>query len=179
MRPITTLLRTLFVFSLLTAIASAIGAFVMKARLRSSADPAADDVDVVAIYSGSDFVSTATALRRARLTAWYGGGTLDLRGATLDPAGATLTIRAIFGGCRLVVPETSRVELSSIGIFGAVSDTRAKDRVELDRPALTIDGIAIFGGVGIVSEAPDLDHPGEALAYEAPLEDLAGAPAPA
>jgi len=33
------------------------------------------------------------------------GGTLDLRDATLDPAGATLRASALFGGGNLIVPE--------------------------------------------------------------------------
>ncbi len=141
-----------------SAVASGIAAAVAKGRLASSGGPADDEFDVVAIYDGFEFASLAPALRRATLLAWYGGGTLDLSGATLDPAGATLSLRALFGGCQLVVPATWRVELEVTGVFGGVGDARRPDLVEADAPTLRIDGWAVFGGVGIVSAAPDLDR---------------------
>ena len=69
-------------------------------------------------------MSRATSFRGGSLLCWFGGGTVDLRGATLDPAGARLTIRAIFGGGLLVVPDDWQVDLKVIGIMGGVGDTR-------------------------------------------------------
>lgn len=180
MRFLLSLLRSLILFSVLAGIASAIGAYLAKGRLMPSGEPADDEIDVVAIYDTSNLASTASALRRARVTAWYGGGTLDLRGATLDPAGATLTIRALFGGYRVLIPETWRVELKSMGVFGGIGDVRRKDRVADVGPQLTIDGFAVFGGVGILAEAPDLDRAAasDAPAETRPVEEL-GAAAPA
>lgn len=155
MRPFTTLLRAVLVIGFIAGIASALAAVVARERMASKGGAADDELDLVAIFEGLDLASTAPALRRASLTAWYGGGTLDLRRATLDPAGATLTVRAIFGGYRLVVPPTWRVELRGRGIFGGFGDARKKELVDPSGPVLTLDGFAIFGGVGIVSEAPD------------------------
>jgi hypothetical protein len=168
MRPISTLLRTLVVFSLVAGIGSAIAAHVAKGRMTSRGEPADDELDLVAIYEARDLTSTAPALRRASVTAWYGGGTLDLRGATLDPAGASLTVRALFGGFRLVVPATWRVELDTVGVFGGIGDARNRELIDAYGPIVRISGFAVFGGVGIVSEAPDLDaKPIEALEFEA------------
>jgi len=169
MRPILSLFRRLLVLSFLAAIASAIGALLARDRLVSKGGPSDDELDLYAIYDGLDLASTAPALRRASYTAWYGGGTLDLRGATLDPTGATLTVRALFGGFRLVVPPTWRVVLGVRGIFGGVGDARNRELVDEMGPTLTIDGFAIFGGVGIVSDAPDMDK----------TTELAPAPTPA
>jgi hypothetical protein len=167
MRVIGRLIRTFFVLSFIAGIASAIGAFYAKSRLASRGEPWEDELDLVAIYEGLDLASTAPALRRASYTAWYGGGTLDLRGATLDPAGATLTVRAIFGGFRLVVPATWRVQLHTVGVFGGIGDARTKELIDAGGPVLRIDGFAVFGGVGIVSEAPDLDEQAtEPFAFE-------------
>lgn len=171
MRSIGGFVRNLVVFTVLAAIVSAVGAFVAKGRMVSRGGPNDDDIDLVAIYEGLDFSSTAPALRRVAITAWYGGGTLDLRGATLDPAGAVMTVRAIFGGCQLVVPDTWRVELHAKGVFGGIGDGRGADRIDPSSPVLTIDGFALFGGVGIMSEAADLDQ-----AETLPVEP---APAPA
>lgn len=156
MRVIGGLLRTFIVLTILGAIASAVGAFYAKGRLTSRGEPDDDELDLVAIYESLDLSSRAPALRRASYTAWYGGGTLDLRGATLDPGGATLTVRALFGGFRLVVPASWRVELATVGILGGIGDARGRDGIEVDGPVLRIEGFAVFGGVGIVSEAPDL-----------------------
>lgn len=171
MRSIGGLVRNFVILTMLAAVVSAVGAFVAKGRMASRGGPIDDDVDVVAIYEGLDFSSAAPALRRVAITAWYGGGTLDLRGATLDPAGAVMTVRAIFGGYQLVVPDTWRVELRAKGIFGGIGDGRKPDRVDPGSPVLTIDGFALFGGVGIMSEAADLDK-----AETLPVEP---APAPA
>jgi hypothetical protein len=160
MRVIGGILRTFITLAILAAITSAIAAAVAKNRMliASKGEPSDDELDLVAIFEPLNLKSTAPALRRASYTAWYGGGTLDLRGATLDPAGATLTVRAIFGGFRLVLPATWRVELHMVGAFGGIGDAREKERIDGEGPVLRIEGFAIFGGVGIVSEAPDLDE---------------------
>jgi len=172
MRLIGGLLRTFILLTITGAIASAVAAFYAKGRLTSKGEPNDDELDLVAIYEGLDASSTAPALRRASYTAWYGGGTLDLRGATLDPAGATLTVRAVFGGFRLVIPATWRIELATVGVFGGIGDGRDRDRIDVDGPLLRIEGFAVFGGVGIVSDAPDLDDdviesPADAPEWEA------------
>jgi hypothetical protein len=155
MRSIGGILRGFLVLSLVAAIASAVAAFVARGRLTSRGGPNDDDLELVAIYNGLDFASTAPALRHVAVTAWYGGGTLDLRGATLDPAGARMTIRAIFGGFRVIVPGTWRVEVGGTGIFGAFGDGRRADLASAEGPSLRLEGFAVFGGVGIVSEAQD------------------------
>ncbi|MEW5990007.1 MAG: hypothetical protein AB1736_01505 [Chloroflexota bacterium] len=164
MRVIGSLVRTFLVLTFLAAVGSAIGAFYAKSRLLSKGEPDDNELDLVAIYEGRDLSSRAPALRRASYTAWYGGGSLDLRGATLDPAGATLTVRALFGGLRLVIPATWRVELATVGVFGGIGDARDRALVDETGPILRIEGFAVFGGVGIVSEAPDLDDETEAVA---------------
>src|SRR3990172_9000873 len=88
MRVIGGILRTFIVLSILAGIGSAIGAFYAKSRLLSKGEPGDDELDLVAIYEGLNLASTAPALRRASYTAWYGGGTLDLRGAARAAAGA-------------------------------------------------------------------------------------------
>lgn len=174
MRAIAIALRNLIALTLLGGIASAIAAAFAKDRMLPHGAPADDDVELVAIYTGLDFQSTATHFRRATVTSWYGGTTLDLRGATLDPDGATLTVRAIFGGIRLVLPETWPIELQTMAIAGGVGDARDAGRFDASSPKLTIEGFAIFGGVGIVSDAPDLDDADEILE---PVSELAATPA--
>jgi hypothetical protein len=157
MRFVRTLLGAFLRLTIFGAIASAIGAAIARDRMASRGQPEDDEFDLVAIMNPLDFASTAKAFRRGSYLAWYGGGTLDLRGASLDPAGATLTVRAIFGGFRLVVPASWRVENRMLGIFGGSGDGRPASMIATDGPVLVLDGWAFFGGAGIVSEAPDLD----------------------
>ena len=97
----------------------------------------------------------APAFRGGDVLTWYGGGTLDLRRATLDPAGAELRMRAIFGGLQLVVPETWPVEFTSRSIFGGIADTRDPTREDPTLPTLMVDAQAIFGGGAIVARPAD------------------------
>ena len=174
------LFRSLFLLTVLATIASAVAAAIAKGRMPSRGEPDDDEVDLVAIFDALEFTSVAPALREARLTTWYGGATLDLRAATLSPDGAVLTIRAAFGGVRIVVPEAWHVEVAMSSVFGGVGDTRSVAAGEVSSagagagagpdtspdvvtsptpgPTLWIEGFAVFGGVGIMSDAPDLDE---------------------
>jgi hypothetical protein len=121
-------------------------------------DPAADEVDLVASFGPLEFHSESGAFRGGTVTTWFGGGTLDLRDATLDPAGATLHANALFGGGNLVVPETWNVETRIVGIGGA-GDGRPKTDRTPDAPTLRLEGTALFGGWGITSTPAGQDHP--------------------
>ena len=152
MRTIGRILGLLFGVAILGGIASALAALVMRDRLASTGGSSDDEFDLVTIFDGLEFRSRAPALRRASSLTWYGGGTIDLRDATLDPDGATLGVRTIFGGLQLVVPATWRVETNVISIAGGIGDTRDPARVEASAPVLRVTGWNLFGGIGIVDE---------------------------
>jgi hypothetical protein len=175
MRTIRTLLALGFGLFLLGGVASALAAAYTRGRLESHGDEEDDEFDLVNIYGSRDFASRARALRRWSALNWYGGATIDLRGASLDPAGATATARSIFGGLRLVVPETWRVERDVIGILGGVGDSRNADRVDAALPALRLEGWSVVGGIAIVSEAPDLDEKAAAAAEAEAASEAAAA----
>ena len=110
----------------------------------------ADDFAFVTLFNGQEFHSTARALRHATIETRFGGGMLDLRGATLDPAGAVVDVTTIFGGGQLIVPETWRVTSAVKGI-GGIGDMRPPRELPEDAPHLTIEGLTLFGGFGITS----------------------------
>ena len=114
-------------------------------------DPKADEVDLVANFGPLEFHSEAEAFRGGTVTTWFGGGTLDLRDATLDPAGATLHTSTVFGGGNLIVPEGWNVETKLTGIGGA-GDGRPNVERDPDAPTLRLEGTALFGGWAIASE---------------------------
>jgi hypothetical protein len=133
-----------------------IGAVVYAKLMGRSAvpqAPEADDVDLVATFGELDFHSTARSFRGGTVTTWFGGGTLDLRDAVLDPAGATLRANALFGGGNLIVPSDWRVVTKLVGIGGA-GDSRPDGNQPEGAPTLRLEGTAIFGGWGITSAAP-------------------------
>lgn len=144
------------------AIGAAVAAQSAKRRIVPTRDPAADEVTLAAIFEPIDFRSSATAFRGGTLDCWYGGGVVDLRGATLDPAGAHLRIRTVFGGGQLIVPDDWDVDLDVTAIAGGVGDARPSRVRPIEAPRLRITGLALCGGLGITSSISD--EAAEALA---------------
>jgi len=114
----------------------------------------ADEVQLVAIFDQLAFRSDARSFRGGSVDCWFGGGAVDLRDATLDPDGATLRMRTIFGGGQIVVPESWRVVNDVVVIAGGVADTRSPADRPDDAPELRLEGLAAFGGFVIASELP-------------------------
>ena len=135
----------------LSAIGASIAAMAAKRRIVPLDDPEADEVRLVAIFEPIQFHSTAKTFRGGSLDCWYGGGVVDLRDATLDPAGARLEVRAIFGGAQLVVPDSWRVTTNLRGP-GGIGDARRQIERPVTAPLLVIDGLVVMGGFGITSE---------------------------
>jgi len=135
-------------------LASIVGLFFARAakqRLREEAAPDADEIRLVAIFEPLSYRSSATRFRGGQVDCWYGGGVIDLRDAVLDPDGARLEVRAVFGGAQIVVPESWRVTSKVVGIGGS-GDGRARVEYEAEAPHLVIEGLALFGGFGVTSE---------------------------
>lgn len=168
MKTIARLIALLWGGLMVTSILGTIAARAAKRRIVRIEDPDADEVRLVAIFEPLSFHSTATSFRGGTLDCWYGGGAVDLRDAVLDPAGARLQVRAVFGGGQIVVPETWRVTSKVRGI-GGLGDGRKKVERPADAPHLTIEGSAIFGGFAVMSEMSEAEVRGleEAVALQA------------
>ena len=166
------LIASLWMGLMVAMAGAAITALAMKRRLIPNASPNADEVALVAIFEPIAFESHATSFRGGTAELWYGGGIIDLRNATLDPAGATLRVRTVFGGCQLLVPESWQVTTRVVGIGGAGDGRPRIDRAE-DAPRLTIEGTAFFGGLGVTSEIPEqaVRSVREAVAKRAQMTD--------
>ena len=132
-----------------------IAALVTKRRYedegRGAFEPEANDLDTALIFEGGEYASAAPSFTGGELLTWYGGGRLDLRGATIAPGGADLRIRAIFGGVQLIVPETWRVEMSTTPLFGGVANGTTRP-LDPDAPVLRLSTLAVFGGVAISND---------------------------
>jgi len=155
MKLIGRLIGLFFAATIVAAIASAIAALSLKQRLPRVEDPDADEVHLVAVFEPLAFTSKAPAFTGGTLDTWYGGGVVDLREAVPHPSGAILRVRTIFGGAQLVVPDTWRVSIAMTSIFGGVGDTRTTGELPADAPHLILEGVALFGGLGISSSVSD------------------------
>lgn len=94
-------------------------------------------------------------LKKADATAIFGGVTLDLREARIDDT-ATVDAFAFFGGVDILVPRGWRVAVTGTPILGGFEDkTRYDDFLPPDAPVLTVDGLAVFGGVTVANESRD------------------------
>ena len=149
-RVLSAVLFAWFVFMLGAAAYAAV-----KGRSAAAPEPDADEIDLVTTFGELEYESTASAFRGGRVTTWFAGGTLSLRCAQLDPAGATLRLQTVFGGGELVVPDDWRVETKILPIFGGVADGRPDGNPPAGGPTLRLEGVALFGGWGISSEASD------------------------
>jgi hypothetical protein len=132
-------------------IVGAVAALGVKRRLGPNSDDSADDIVASAIFGPLAYHSTAQRLRGGTLELWYGGGVLDLRDAVLHPAGAVLSVRAIFGGGQILVPSDWRVVAETRGL-GGLQDVRDVADLAEDAPILTIEGLLIAGGFAVQSE---------------------------
>ena len=137
--------------------ASMFAAYREKVRRGAQApfDETADEIDLVAIFDNLDAASRARAFRGGSVEAWYGGGKLDLREATLDPAGAELHVRTIFGGLEIDLPPSWKVDVRGRALFGGVGGARGAGSVDEAGPRLVLHVVAIFGGVALVSAIDD------------------------
>ena len=126
-------------------------AAIVKHVLRSRGDAESDEVALVAIFDGIDLESRASAFRGGSMFAWFGGISVDLRGAKLPSSGAHLDLHALNGGIAIRVPEGWRVRSSLRAVAGGV-ETRVPEPETADAPTLTLDGFAVFGGIAVVAK---------------------------
>jgi len=145
------LFRLVVVGWIVGMIAGSIAALSMKRRLEPTTDESEDKILAVAIFGPLAFHSTATAFRGGALECWYGGGVLDLRDATLAPEGATLAVRAIFGGGQILVPADWRV-ITHVRGMGGISDVRPSMGYKAGSPELIVEGLVFAGGFAVTSE---------------------------
>ncbi len=98
-----------------------------------------------AIFSGCDLKFDGQVFEGAELTAVFGGVKCDLRNAVIEKDCA-IRSSAIFGGVDILVPDHINVKVSSVSIFGGVSN---KTCAHKDAPTVYVSGTCMFGGVEI------------------------------
>ncbi len=127
-------------------------AFAMNAH--DDTHPNEGDPDSVlqewAIFGGVKRVLDTPDFKGGHLMACFGGIEIDLRRAQIIPRDrpVMLDVNAAFGGVNVKVPDTWRVAVRGVGVFGGYEDkTLRARRAESTAPQLVITGYAAFGGV--------------------------------
>lgn len=132
-------------------LAAAAGA--VRHALATAGDERADELALAAIFDGVKLSSRAEAFRGGRLLAWFGGVQLDLSEARLAP-GARLSVHALFGGIAIRVPPEWRID-SDVRVLAGGVDVRRSEPDDAAAPTLTLDGLALFGGVAVGPRVAD------------------------
>jgi hypothetical protein len=83
--------------------------------------------------------------------AWFGGIDVDLTEVELAP-GARLSVQTVFGGIAIRTPTNWRVESNVKALAGGV-DARAPSGTDGDAPVLTLEGMALLGGIAVGPKA--------------------------
>jgi hypothetical protein len=148
------LIRLVVVGWIASMVVGAVAAMQAKRTIGPDTNEGADDFTASAIFGPLAYRSTARQLREGRLECWYGGGVLDLRDATLAPDGATLRVRAVFGGGQILVPGDWRVVTTARGL-GGIQDARPTQGRPEGAPELSIEGVLFAGGFVVMSELAD------------------------
>ena len=140
-------IRSLLVFKLGFWAGMTAAALFAKRALPSHGDEDSDELGLVAIFDGIDLENRSKAFKGGSMLAWWGGISVDLREAELAPD-AHLSVRTLFGGIALRTPPTWRVE-SSVKALAGGADVQTPAQDDPDAPVLTVEGMALFGGVAI------------------------------
>jgi len=144
-------LRSALIFKLGVWAGIAAGAAFVRAAVPSRGDEDSDELSLVAVFDGIDLKSRAKAFKGGSMLAWFGGIAVDLRDAELVPD-ARLSVRTLFGGIAIKTPPTWRVESRVRALAGGV-EARTPAQDDLSAPVLTVDGVAVFGGVAVGAQA--------------------------
>jgi predicted membrane protein len=112
-------------------------------------DSSDSDFNQLAILGGFKRRVTAKNFRGGRVMAVMGGYEIDLRQAGIDGDSATIDATSIMGGGEIKVPDTWRISMDGIGLFGAYVDETHQLPATDGTPQkhLIVKGIAFMGGV--------------------------------
>lgn len=109
----------------------------------------------LAIFGGSTKKGQWVCAPKHTAFSAFGGVNIDLRNAQLTAPTTVINVAANFGGIDIVVPETCRIELQVLPVFGG-SNVRDSEKVTInqqdlpaDAPIILVRGYAAFGGINV------------------------------
>lgn len=118
-----------------------------RRRADSKVQDGEDYVDYVDIFGGGDRIVSSQSFKGGRMTAIFGGSKIDFSRAIMAPGDHSLEVTYIFGGSKLIVPESWNVKLEVTSVFGGFSDKRVRSIIVSGKDSrLRITGVCLFGG---------------------------------
>jgi hypothetical protein len=105
-------------------------------------------VSGLAVMGGFGRKITSQAFQRAELTAFMGGGKIDLRDAKLAGGQAVIDVFTIMGGFEILVPDSWSVIVEATPFMGGIDD-KTRQRVGESAPRLILRGFVMMGGIEI------------------------------
>ncbi|MBT8241362.1 MAG: hypothetical protein HKN80_12770 [Acidimicrobiia bacterium] len=120
-----------------------------ESRAQQDIDPESEAFSLATYVNGKQYASRTRKLRSGTAVTVLGGTDIDLTEAELDPAGATLRLKTRFGGVKVLVPDTWRVDMTPGDAVTGENDLRVADPATLpeDAPRLSVMADTQFGGV--------------------------------
>jgi predicted membrane protein len=103
-------------------------------------------VSCVAVMGGFERKVTSPEFRGGEITAFMGGGKLDLRDTVPSGGQAVVNVFALMGGFEILVPETWNVSSEVTPFMGGIED-KARTSASPQAPRLIIRGFVMMGGI--------------------------------
>jgi hypothetical protein len=107
----------------------------------------------IALMSGFERTGNWVVPRYHTAVAIMGSGQLDLTQARFAEAVATISVFTIMGGVEILVPDDITVRVQGFGFMGGF-DHRATGDGPPGAPVVTINGLALMGGVEVKRAKP-------------------------
>ena len=120
----------------------------MTAAGPSSAADSSARVSALAVLGGVDRRVTAEGFQGADITAFMGGGKLDLREAKIAGPEAVVDLLAVMGGFEIVTPETWHVIVDVVPLMGGYED-KTRHPTDPSAPRLRLRGFVMMGGLEV------------------------------
>jgi predicted membrane protein len=107
-----------------------------------------DKIEDLSLFGGGEKVFHSAAFQGGTITAIFGGSKLDLTDCKLKEGDQYLDVTIIFGGMTLIIPDSWKIQIDVVPLFGGFSTKQARTNVQIidSTAVLHIRGIVIFGG---------------------------------
>ena len=117
-------------------------------QAQQDTDPESENFSLATYVGGKHYTNNADKLNSGAAVTMFGGTHIDLTSSELDPGGASLRLKTRFGGVRVQVPDSWKVDLGGEAKNGE-NEIRVTDPATLpeDAPRLSVVADTQFGGV--------------------------------
>ena len=130
----------------------AVGAWIVVRSMSAAGPSGVTDssarLSALAVLGGVDRRVTAEGFQGADITAFMGGGKLDLREAKIAGPEAVVDILAVMGGFEIVAPETWHVIVDVVPLMGGYED-KTRHPADPSAPRLRLRGFVMMGGLEV------------------------------